>query len=339
MRAVAVFFALSTLLASGCAFTDGNDSSQAAASIRIDGSSTVYPITEAVAEEFHAMFPSVRVTIGVSGTGGGFKKFWNGEIDIANASRPILPAEVDACAVNSVGFYELPVAYDGIVVVVHPKNTWVDRLTVRELKTIWESAAQGKILYWDQVRPTFPHVKLQLFGPGTDSGTFDYFTEAVVGKKGDSRGDYTASEDDNILVQGVLSDVGALGYFGIAYYQENRARLKIVPIDDEDDRNGRGAVFPTEQTVHNGSYAPLARALFIYVREQSLEREQVRQFVDFYLSHAEDLAREVGYLPLPAEVYQLVAQRLARGVTGTMYPDGREVGTDLRALLAEGFNR
>ncbi|MCS6991730.1 MAG: PstS family phosphate ABC transporter substrate-binding protein [Chitinophagales bacterium] len=304
--------------------------------LRIDGSSTVYPITEAVAEEFQKQHPDVRITIGVSGTGGGFKKFCNGEVHITNASRPIAPGEVSNCSGRGLHFIELPVAYDGLAVVVHPDNTWVDKLSLSELRRIWESAAQGKITNWNQVRPGFPDMKLQLFGPGTDSGTFEYFTEAVMGERGNSRGDYTASEDDNVLVQGVNANPGALGYFGIAYYLENHEKLKLVPIDDENEANGTAAVTPSEQTVQDGTYGPLARALYLYVRQEDTIPEIVNRFVDFYLEHVNTLAREVGYIPLQAELMELVKLRWQNKVSGTMYPDGKEVGTNLKEKLQGG---
>ncbi|MCS6917457.1 MAG: PstS family phosphate ABC transporter substrate-binding protein [Chitinophagales bacterium] len=328
----ALFAVAIPLLLSRC----GGSGKQEEVTLRIDGSSTVYPISEAVAEEYQKEHKGVRITIGVSGTGGGFKKFCNGEIHVANASRPVTPHEVTHCTGNNVRFVELPVAYDGLAVVVHPDNTWVDHLTLSELRRIWESAAQGKITNWNQVRPTFPDQKLQLFGPGTDSGTFEYFTEAVNGERGNSRGDYTASEDDNVLVQGVNSNIGALGYFGIAYYLENQDKLKLVAIDDENDANGSGAVLPSEQTVQEGTYGVLARALYIYVRQDESAPAELDGFVRYYLDHVSDLARETGYIPLQADLLSMVRQRWENRVTGTMYPDGKEVGTVLKEKLQKG---
>ena len=253
--------------------------------IKIDGSSTVFPITEAVAEEFQKKNSGVRVTVGISGTGGGFKKFCAGEIDISDASRPIKLSEVEICVDNNIKYVELPVAYDGIAVVVNPKNDWVDHLTVKELKKIWEPAAQGKIKKWNQIRPNWPDKEIHLFGAGADSGTYDYFTEAIVGKEHSSRGDFTASEDDNVLVQGISSDQYALGFFGVAYYQENKDRLKLVPIDDENDANGKGPVLPEYDNVVKGTYQPLARPIFIYVSIKSANRPEVQRFVDFYLKN------------------------------------------------------
>ncbi|MFH1462913.1 MAG: PstS family phosphate ABC transporter substrate-binding protein [Pseudomonadota bacterium] len=264
--------------------------------IRIDGSSTVYPVTEAVAEEFRAGNPA-HVTIGVSGTGGGFKKFCARETDISDASRPMKDSEQQLCATAGVEYLELQVAYDGISVVVHPSNGWVDHLTTAELKRIWEPEAQGVITTWSQVRPGFPDKPLALFGPGVDSGTFDYFTEEIVGKAQAARGDFTASEDDNVLVHGVSTDPGALGFFGFAYYAENKERLKVLPI-----AQGEAApVSPSLETIADGSYAPLARPIFIYVSRPAAARPEVAAFVDFYLAHSAELSQEVGYVGLPAE--------------------------------------
>ena len=299
----------------------GGDASGGAAStvIRVDGSSTVYPVTEAVAEEFQRADPGTRVTVGISGTGGGFQKFCRGEIDIADASRPIKPAEADACRQGGVEYIELPVAYDGIAVVVHPKNTWATSMTVAELKKLWEPAAQGKVTRWSHIRAGWPDEEIHLFGAGVDSGTFDYFTEAIVGKAQQSRGDYTSSEDDNVIVQGVSGDEHALGYFGFAYYEENNDKLKLVAIDDQVDTNGKGAVLPSPETVKDGTYAPLSRPIFIYPAAKSLPRPEVKGFVDFYLNKGVPLVREVGYIPLTDREYELVRARLTSGRTGSMY--------------------
>ena len=296
--------------------------------IDIDGSSSVYPITEAVAEEFRNENGDIRVTVGVSGTGGGFKKFARGETDISNASRPIKKEEVEATAKAGIAFIEIPVAYDGLAVVVSPKNDFVDHLTVEELKKIWEPAAQGKIKSWAQVRQGFPDVPLRLYGAGTSSGTYDYFTEAVTGKAKSSRGDYTASEDDNVLVQGVSSDKGGLGYFGLAYYLENKDKLKLVGID-----NGKGIVYPSDTTVTNGIYTPLSRPEFIYVNAKSAERPEVQQFVKFYLDQATLLVKEVGYVPLPPEVYMLAWNRFKSGRTGSLFANKSTVGANLVELM------
>jgi len=301
--------------------------------ITIDGSSTVYPITEAVAEDYKAVNANLQITIGISGTGGGMKKFTAGEIDICDASRPIKPSEQAACMEKAIKFIELPVAYDGLAVVVNPKNTWVDKLTTAELKMMWDSSAQGKIMTWDQVRPGFPKVPIKLFGPVTDSGTFDYFTEAINGKARRSRGDYTASEDDNVLVQGVSSADGGLGYFGLAYYEENKDKLKLVPIDDGKDANGAGAVNPSIETVQNGTYAPLSRVLFIYANTASESKKEVKDFLNYYLQNVSKLAKEVGYVPLQDNLYPLVTERLQKEITGTIYSSSGEAGTTLEGLM------
>jgi phosphate transport system substrate-binding protein len=272
--------------------------------IQIDGSSTVYPITEAVAEEFRAEAPDVQVTVGVSGSGGGFKKFSRGDIDITNASRHINESEIKLAKENNISHLELSVAFDGLTVVVHPENDWVKDITVAELKKMWEPAAQGKIKKWNQIRPEWPDKEIHLYGAGVESGTYDYFTEAIVGKSHASRGDYTASEDDNVLVQGVSTDPLALGFFGYAYYEENKGKLKAIPVDDEDDSNGKGAILPSIETVKNGTYAPLSRPLFIYVNSKAAARPEVVEFVNFYLDNAGALSEEVGYIPMPAEQYE-----------------------------------
>ncbi len=300
-----------------------------AGDILIDGSSTVYPITEAVAEEFLAVAPRVRVTVGISGTGGGFKKFCNGEIAISDASRPIKESESADCEANGIEYIELPIAYDGLAVMVNPQNDWVECLSVAELKTIWEPAAQGVITNWNQVRPDFPDAPLSLYGPGVDSGTYDYFTQAIVGEEGASRGDFTASEDDNVLVQGIASDPNALGFFGLAYYEENQDKLKLVAID-----GGNGCVLPTAETVNNGTYQPLSRPIFIYVRADEAERPEVEAFVNFYLDNVATLAAEVGYVPLPESVIELAKQRFAQRVVGTVFgQQGSTVGLSLEELF------
>lgn len=278
--------------------------------VRIDGSSTVYPITEAVAEEFSRDNRGIRVVVGVSGTGGGFKKFCRTEVDICDASRPIKPSEEALCKANGVEFIELPVAIDAIAVVVHKENDWVDYLTVAELKQIWEPAAQDKVKSWKDVRPTWPDRPLHLYGPGVDSGTFDYFTEVVVGEAQNSRGDFTSSEDDNVLVQGVSNDQNALGFFGLAYYTENAKRLKLVPIDDERSDNGKGPIAPSIQNVEQGLYRPLARPLFVYVNQERLATKAVSAFIDYYLKHARLLAAEVGYVAMSVEMERRSQDRL-----------------------------
>jgi len=271
---------------------------QLGGSIKIDGSSTVYPITEAIAEEFRDVEPNVKVTIGISGTGGGFKKFGRGEISIADASRSIKDKEAKICDENNISYIELTVAYDGLAVLVNPENTWVDFLTIEELNTIWNPAAQKTIMYWDQVREGWPHEELHLFGPGTASGTYDYFSEAICGKKVGTRGDYTASEDDHILVQGIATDKNGLGFFGLAYYKENKEKLKLVGVD-----NGKGVIIPTMETVSNGTYAPLSRPIFIYINDAAKKREEVKDFVSFYLNNAAAIVKDVGYIPLTNTEY------------------------------------
>ncbi len=274
--------------------------------VHVDGSSTVYPITEAVAEEFQKDHPGIRVAVGISGTGGGFKKFCRGETDVNNASRRIKPEEVELCRKNGIEFYEIPVAYDAITVVVHPDNTWVDYLTLEELRRIWAPESQGKVMKWSQIREEWPDEDLHLYGPGVDSGTFDYFTEVVVGKSGASRGDYTSSEDDNVLVQGVASDRYALGYFGYAYYVENRDKLKAVPIDA-----GEGPVSPSLESVLSGKYKPLSRPLYIYVSKKSFkEKPHVKTFVLYYLDNVKEFVQDVGYIPLPEDMYERTRELL-----------------------------
>lgn len=298
--------------------------------IKIDGSSTVYPITEAVAEEFQKLKKEVKVTVGISGTGGGFKKFCRGETDIANASRPILKKEMDVCRENGIEYIEIPVAYDGLAVMVNPKNNWVKSMTVAELKTIWEPAAQGKITKWNHVKAEWPDAQLNLYGPGVDSGTYDYFTEAIVGKAKSSRSDYTASEDDNVLVQGIAGDKNGLGFFGLAYYEENKDKLKIVPIINP--KTGK-EVIPSEKTVMDGTYQPLSRPIFIYVSKKSTEKPEVKEFVEYYLKNAPKLVKQVKYVPLPAKAYKLAEERFQTRKTGSMFGGEAEVGVKIEDLL------
>jgi phosphate transport system substrate-binding protein len=297
--------------------------------IQIDGSSTVFPVTEAVAEEFQkANKGKVKVTVGISGTGGGFKKFCRGETDISDASRPILKQEMEACKGAGIEYIELPVAFDALTVIVNPKNEWASSMTVAELKKIWEPAAQGKLTKWNQVRSNWPDAPLKLFGAGADSGTFDYFTEAITGKAKSSRGDFTASEDDNVLVQGVANDRNALGFFGFAYYAENKGKLKAVAID-----NGKGAVVPSEKTVLDGTYQPLSRPIYIYVSKKAVEKPEVKGFVEFYLKNAPKLVKEVKYVPLPDKVYALGANRLKSAKVGTAFAGHADVGVTIDDLM------
>jgi phosphate transport system substrate-binding protein len=284
----------------------------ATGTISVDGSSTVYPITEAVAEEFRNEAPGIKVTVGLSGTGGGFKKFSRGETDINDASRTIKEEEIALCKENGIDYVELEVGYDGLVVVVNPQNDWVKDITVAELKKMWEPEAQGKIKYWNQIRATWPKEEIHLYGAGVESGTYDYFTEAIVGKSHSSRGDYTGSEDDNVLVQGVAGDKLALGFFGLAYFEENKTKLKAVPVDDQNDANGKGAILPSVATVLDKSYAPLSRPLFIYVNSKAVARPEVVQFIDFYLASAAELTKAIGFVPLRPEEYKAQQDKFAQ---------------------------
>jgi len=298
--------------------------------VKIDGSSTVFPVTEAVAEEYQkAKKGAVNVTVGISGTGGGFKKFCRGETDISNASRPILKKEMDDCKAAGVEYFELPVAFDALTVVVNPKNAFIKTLTVDELKKMWEPGAQGKVTKWNQINPAWPDAPMKLFGPGADSGTFDYFTEAVVGKSKSSRGDFTASEDDNVLVTGVSRDVNGLGYFGYAYYIENKDKLRAVPIVNKQGQ----PVEPSMEAVLKGSYQPLSRPIFIYVNAKSLEKPEVKEFVEFYMKSGGKLAREVKYVPLPDSAYKSALEHVQKGKKGTVFGGVAEVGVTIEELL------
>ncbi len=314
----------------------GQSSSGApAATVTLDGSSTVFPVSEAVAEEFQKANAAVRVTVGISGTGGGFQKFCRGETDISNASRPISAAEVEACGKSGITFIELPVAYDGLAVVANPKATWVEAITTTELKTIWAPEAQDKVARWSQVRAGWPDRELHLFGAGVDSGTYDYFTQAIVGKEGASRGDFTSSEDDNVLVQGISGDELALGFMPYAYYAENKQALKLVPVDDGKADNGAGPILPSVETVKGGTYQPLSRPIFIYVSIKALDRPEVASFVEFYLAQGGALAEEVGYVPLGDRGYQLVTAHYKARTPGSVFEHaGSQVGLSIEQLLA-----
>ncbi|HMU54284.1 MAG TPA: PstS family phosphate ABC transporter substrate-binding protein [Nitrospira sp.] len=303
--------------------------SQPTALVKVDGSSTVFPITEAVAEEFQkTVRGAVRVTVGISGTGGGFKKFCRGETDLQDASRPIQSGEMEACRANGVSYIELPVAFDALTIAVSPQATWVDHLTLDELKRMWEPSAQGRVMKWSHIRPTWPEVPLKLFGAGADSGTFDYFTEAVVGKAKASRGDYTASEDDNTLVQGISHDKQALGYIPYAYFEPNQQRLKAVAVD-----GGKGPVLPSRVTVENGTYQPLSRPLFIYINAKAAERPEVKRFVEFYLAQTATLAPQVKYVPLPPQAYELALTHFRNGKVGTAFQGASMIGIKIEELL------
>jgi phosphate transport system substrate-binding protein len=287
-----------------------------------------------VAEEFQKTNPSVRVTVGISGTGGGFQKFCRGETDISDASRPIRGAEMETCQQAGIEFIELPVAYDGLAIVVNPKNTWAASITTAELKTMWSPEAQGRITKWNQIRSSWPDRELRLFGAGVDSGTFDYFTEAINGKEKASRGDFASSEDDNVIVQGVASDELALGFLPLAYVEQNKARLKLVPVDDGKTDNSDGPVLPSAETVRNGTYQPLSRPLFIYVARKAADRPEVGALIGSYFTSA-DLMREVGYVELTPELYALAKAHFdARKVGSAFGSGGSQVGMTLEALLA-----
>jgi phosphate transport system substrate-binding protein len=313
------------------ACSGGDDEPKLTGAVAIDGSSTVFPITEAVAEEFRTEQEEVQVTVGIAGTGGGFQRFCRGETDISNASRPISRTEQEACAAANIQYVELPVAYDALSVVVHPQNNWATCITVPELKTMWQPSAQGTVTSWADVNPAWSAGgSLKLFGPGTDSGTFDYFTEHVNGRAKDSRGDYTPSEDDNVLVQGVAGDRSALGYFGLAYYEENKSRLKALQVSQT---AGGQCVEPNAANVENGSY-PLSRPLFVYVKKDSILKPEVKAFVDFYVENAATLAAEVGYVKFPDNYYPLVEGRWTAQKVGTMYANPPQGATLLSLLQA-----
>ena len=313
------FLAISTPLAS-----------QEVSSIKIDGSSTVYPITKAIAERFEAgKKESVAIDVEFSGTGGGFAKFCRGETDISNASRPIQLEEMAACNEAEIRYIELPVAFDALTVVVNPQNNWLDRITLEELAKIWSPNAEGKITRWNQIRSSFPNQPLNLYAPGTDSGTFDYFTEAVNGEAGASRTDYTASEDDDVLVDGVKGDTNALGYFGLAYYEQHEGKIKAVAID-----SGNGAIAPSRETVEQAEYQPLARPLFIYVNAVSAQNNPaLRQFIDFYLAEAPEIVSEVGYVSLPEEAYYIGKVTFHRGEVGTVFEGKSQFDLTIPELL------
>lgn len=300
--------------------------------VQIDGSSTVYPLTEAVAEEFMLANPRVRVTVGVSGTGGGFSKFVREEIDISDASRPIKAVEAELAAQNDVEYIELPIAFDGLAVITNPESDWVQCLTVEELRLIWEPGST--VNNWNQVRPSFPDHELRLYGAGTDSGTYDYFTAAIVGEEGASRADFTASEDDNVLVQGLAGDQASLGFIPYAYYAENTDKLRLLSIDDGNPDNGNGCIAPNAESVQSGTYQPLARPEFVYVNAERADDPAVLAFTRFYLENAGTLATEVGYVPLSDAAYELGLDRLERRVTGSVFGgEGSSIGVSIEDLL------
>lgn len=308
----------------------------AVAIIKIDGSSTVYPVTEAVTEEFQKNKKNaIKVNVSISGTSGGFKKLCRGEIDIANASRPILNEEIKECNKHGIKFIELPVAYDALTVVINPQNNWVSSMTVAELKKMWEPAAQGKVTHWNQINPAWPNATLKLFGPDSDSGTFDFFTEVIVGKAKSSRLDFTSSDDDKLLVQGVSGDKNAIGYFGYAYYADNTKKLKVVPI-----KSGKGKphILPSLESVKNSTCRPLSRPIFIYISAKAAQKPEVKEFIEFYLKQATDLVEEVKYIPLPDAAYKLALDNFTKGKTGTGFGGKSHVDIDFSGIAEVGVS-
>jgi phosphate transport system substrate-binding protein len=299
--------------------------------IMIDGSSTVFPISEAFAEEFQKLKKgAVRVTVGISGTGGGFKKFCRGETDISNGSRPILKQEIDECAKSGVPFIEMPIAFDALTVAVSPKNDFITCLTIPQLKKMWEPAAQGKVMNFSDVDPSWPNRKMTLFGAGADSGTFDYFTEAVNGKAKSTRADFTASEDDNVLVTGIERDANALGYIPYAYYEPHQKQLKAVAIDEG---KGKGCVKPSLEAVTAGTYNPLARPLFIYVSTKAAEKPEVKEYIEFIMTKGAPLVKEVKYLPIPDTAYATALKHFRDGRKGSVFGGVPEIGISIDALM------
>jgi phosphate transport system substrate-binding protein len=301
--------------------------------IRIDGSSTVYPITSAVAQDFKKENPEAKVEVAFSGTGSGFERFCKGETDIQDASRPIEAPEVAACKAANIGYIELPVAHDGLTIIVHPSNDFATSMTVEELKTLWSAAAEKKITKWSQVRKGWPDRPIALYGPGTKSGTFDFFTATINGKEHDSRKDYTASEDDQEIVKGVAGNPDGLGYVGFGYYETHKSTLKVVPIDDGDQEIGPGAIEPSPNTVRRGLYRPLSRPLFIYVNTKRLDRPEVKAFVNYYIRNSENLATKAGGIPLNGMLYGLVQERVNKKLEGSLYEKPDSHGRSIEQLL------
>lgn len=298
--------------------------------VKVDGSSTVYPLTEAVAEEFLVQNRKLgyQVTVGISGTGGGFKKFCRGETDLQNASRPIQESEIVACKKAGIRFIELPIAFDAIAIVAHTANNFLNEISIEDLKKIWEPSAQNKITKWNQVRKEWPAEEIKLFGAGADSGTFDYFTEAVMGQARASRGDYTASEDDNTLIMGISREKSSLGYVPFSYYRENQKKIKAIPVVWKGKKS-----FPTFESIKSGEYAPLSRPLFVYVSEKALKRPEVQKFAEFYIQNSETLAEEVQSVPLPATAYTLILNQLKNKKWGTVFQGHSQVGMSIDELL------
>lgn len=317
-------------LLTGCSSPSATDTAVGAA-ITIDGSSTVYPITAAVVEAFQRDNPDAEVNVRFSGTGGGFEKFCRGETSINDASRPISKQEMEACSSNEIRYYELPVAFDAITVVVNPQNTWAEDITLEELEKAWSPAAQRTVTTWQQLRASWPARPLKLYGPGTDSGTYDYFTDVVVGEGQDSRSDFTASEDDDILVAEISRDPEALGYFGFAYFEDNQDRLRALGID-----SGSEPILPSRETVEQGQYQPFSRPLFMYVNAKDLQDNPTLQdFVQFYLENAPEFVETVGYVPLPAESYEVALTQVYRNKVGTAFDGTLQPGLTIGEVLQQ----
>jgi phosphate transport system substrate-binding protein len=317
-------------IVAGC----GPDKPQLTGQVTADGSSTVYPLTTAVADEFLKTHRAVKVTVGVSGTGGGFEKFCRGETDVQNASRPIDATERARCDAGGIAFVELPVAYDALTVIVHPSNKWVASMTLDELKALWQPETQKTVTRWSDVRSGWPSEPFHLYGPGPSSGTFDYFTETVVGKTRSSRTDYAAAEDDTVIVKGVAGDPNALGYVGYGYFHQNSSSLKSVAIDERGGTVALGPIAPTSESVRRGIY-PLSRTLFIYVSAKGIARPEVAEFVNFYLKEDESLINRVGGISMTGRAYDLVRQRVGRRATGTLFADPNNLNRNLELVLAE----
>lgn len=327
---ISLLFGLLAVMASACNTPPNSSSEVTNPIIKVDGSSTVYPISAAIATKFQSSNPNITLEVKFSGTGGGFKKFCLGDIDISNASRPIRPEEKEACKAAGISFYELPIAYDALAVVVNPKNTWAANITVAELKKLWEPRAEGRIMRWNQIRPNYPNQPITLFAPGQDSGTFDYFTEAINGTAKAARKDVNDSENDDVLAQGVMSDPNSIAYFGFAYYEKNAQTLKPLAID-----SGKGAVMPSRETVEKAKYQPLARPLFIYVSARAMQKPEVKNFVEFYLKNAAQTVTEVGYIPLPQKGYALGQNRLNLGRVGTVFSGKAAFNLTISQLLGK----
>jgi phosphate transport system substrate-binding protein len=314
------------LITCSCLFTSAHSQSSL---IKIDGSSTVFLVTDAVIEEFKKTNKSIKTTLGISGTGGGFKKFCRNELDVVNASRPISTKEMAACKEAGVEYIELPIGYDALTVVVNPNNTWLTSLSTKELKLMWEPAAQGKIRSWQQINPAFPDVRLKLYGAGSDSGTFEYFTAAINGKAGSSRGDYSPAEDDHETVDGVAKNVNAIGYLGLAYFEENKQKLKGVAISWSD----KNPIYPSAKSVMDGTYQPLSRPIMIYVNAASLNKPEVKAFALYYLNNASKLVKKVKYVELPANTYKLGLARINNAVKGTSFGGEIQSGLQLEDVM------